>query len=336
MGFINISKFCRVQTIAIFSFLVVLFVSCKEKKTIPSVIGQSSGAINSVTIIINDMLWNGEIGDSLRKKLAAPVDGLPQEEPLFTINQYPMKAIDGGKINNRNIIIIKKEDRNVYEFKSDEFAKPQNVVHISGNSTESILSHIQQNADGIIRNFKQTEIIANQKNIRFGLQSDATLSKKFKISIDIPKDYQYALIRSNFVWLKKEMVSGNNSLLVYTVPFKTLLKDNNTGNNIVAMRDSIEGNYIKSRTPNSRMVTENSYAPYFQSIILDKKRAFETKGTWELKGDFMSGSFINYAIMDRTKRRFVIIEGLCYAPSTKKRDLMFELEAIIKTLQILK
>ena len=46
---------------------------------------------------IDDNLWNGEIGDSIRKKFAAPVDGLPQEEPLFTLNQYPTKVFEGLK-----------------------------------------------------------------------------------------------------------------------------------------------------------------------------------------------------------------------------------------------
>jgi hypothetical protein len=61
------------------------------------------------------------------------------------------------------------------------------------------------------------------------------------------------------------------------------------------------------------MITEESYAPYFLSTIINNRRAYETKGTWELKGDFMSGSFINYAIMDRKNRKFIIIEGFCYA-----------------------
>lgn len=318
----------------LFIALLIFIYSCANKEPKSIVIGKSTGAINSVTIIINDMLWNGEIGDSLRKKLAAPVDGLPQEEPLFTIYQYPIKAIDGTKINNRNIIIVKKEDRTNFDLVTDEFAKPQNVIHISGNSTAVILEHILTNSDRIIKKIKETEIEANQTSNRAEIQDDAILNKKFKVSMDIRKDYQYALIRPNFVWLKKEMVSGNNSILVYTVPFITLLKNSDVSNNIVAMRDSIEGNYIKSKAPKSRMITEKAYAPYFQSIVLDGKRTYETKGTWELKGDFMSGSFINYAIIDRKKRRFVIVEGLCYAPSTDKRDLMFELEAIIKTIKV--
>jgi len=59
-------------------------------------------------VVIDDKLWNGEIGDSIRNKFATPVIGLPQEEPLFTINQYPNRHLDGTLTNCRNIIVIKK------------------------------------------------------------------------------------------------------------------------------------------------------------------------------------------------------------------------------------
>lgn len=285
---------------------------------------------------MNDFLWNGEIGDSIRKKFASPVDGLPQEEPLFTINQYPIKALDGNKTNNRNIIIIKKEEKTSYEFKENEFAKPQNVVHISGTTSADIIKLLQENTDDIIKKVRYTEIVTNQKSIAKSLLSDNVLKRKFKVDINVPSNYHYALVRSNFVWLKKEIVSGSNSVLVYTVPLKTILKDDNVVNNIVKMRDSVEGMFVRSKSKNAQMITEKAYSPYFESIVLDKKRTYQTKGTWELRGDFMSGCFINYAIIDRRKKRFVVVEGFCYAPSADKRDLMFELEAIIKSIKILK
>src|SRR6478735_8771932 len=87
---------------------------------------ESIGKINTISLIISDHLWNGEVGDSLRKKLAAPVDGLPQEEPIFTINQYPIRVLDGSKALNRNIIVVKKADKVHFEIAKNQFAKPQN------------------------------------------------------------------------------------------------------------------------------------------------------------------------------------------------------------------
>lgn len=320
--------------LTVFLTLLIVISCSKNKKNL--VVTTSTGRLNALTIIINDQLWNGEVGDSLRKKFASPVDGLPQEEPLFTINQYPSKAIDGAKIYSRNLLIVSKDEKNQFRISFDEFAKPQNVVHLAGNSNVEIIQKLEQNFDFIIKKFKQTEILETQKIINLSLLSDKKIKSKFKIRLKLPSTYKTALSRLNFIWLKREILSGNNNILIYKVPFKSILKDDNISNNIIHIRDSIGALFIHTRVKNSKMITEESYSPYFFKTILDGKRTFETKGTWELKGDYMSGSFINYAIMDRSKRKFIIIEGFCYAPSTDKRDLMFELEAIIKSIKILK
>jgi hypothetical protein len=83
------------------------------------------------------------------------------------------------------------------------------------------------------------------------------------------------------------------------------------------------------------MITEEAYSPYFFKIKLDGKLTYEMKGTWELRNDFMSGPFINYAIL--TKKTI----GCCFwrlllFSIQRKRDLMHQLESIIKSVSVLK
>lgn len=317
------------------SFLIIccfILNSCNQKEEL---IKQPSCAINSLAIAVNDQLWSGEIGDSLRKKFAAPVDGLPQEEPLFTIQQFPIRLFDANKDSNTNLILIKKEEKSSYRLVQNKYMKPQNLVVISGKSISEILNYIEINGDTLVTLFRETEIKRNQDLIKKSVLNDDKIRKRFKVSLDVPSTFQYVVEKPNFIWLKKEILSGNTSILVYKVPFKTLLKDDNIVNNIISMRDIFGSRYIKGKDNNTSMITEESYAPYFNTTTIDQKRAYETKGTWELKGDYMSGSFINFAIMNRKKREFIVIEGFCYAPSTSKRDLMMELEAIIKSAKFL-
>jgi hypothetical protein len=137
-----------------------------------------------------------------------------------------------------------------------------------------------------------------------------------------------------FIWLKKEVVSGNTSLLIYEVSLNSITNKDNLVSNIIKMRDSIGKEYIHGKELDTDMITEEAYAPYFFKIKLDGKLAYETKGTWELKNDFMSGPFINYAIIDKENDRVLVLEGFCYSPSKEKRDMMLELEAIIKSISI--
>ena len=312
----------------------LLFLSCNKKSDdLPR---KATGIINTISVIIDDQLWNGEIGDSIRNKFASPVIGLPKEEPLFTINQYPIKLMEGFMTDSRTIIVVKKEDKNKFEIRKNQYASPQNVFHISGKTSTDILRIIQKNASKIIQIIKETEIEENQRIINQSLLNTKKITDVFHISIKVPSGYLYSLQSNNFIWLKREIVSGNNSLLIYQVPISSIKKTPNLVSNIIKMRDSIGNLYIRGIEPDTGMITEEGYSPYFSKTKLDGKETFETKGTWELKNDFMSGPFINYAIVDEEHNRVLVLEGFCYSPAKGKRDLMHELESIIKSIKISK
>jgi hypothetical protein len=244
--------------------------------------------------------------------------------------------MEGFMTDNRNIIVIKKAEKNEFAIKNDQYAFPQNVFHITGKTAAEIIEIIEKNTPQIIQMIHQTEIDEGQRNNKKGLLNPQILINKFHINIEIPSKYQYVLHESNFIWLKKEIISGSTSLLIYQVPLNTIKADSSLVSNIIRMRDSIGSLYIHGKEPNTDMITEEAYAPYFFKIKFDGKVAFETKGTWELKNDFMSGPFVNYAIVDEDYNRILILEGFCYSPSKEKRDLMHELESIIKSVSIIK
>jgi hypothetical protein len=180
---------------------------------------------------------------------------------------------------------------------------------------------------------RETEIRACQEKLLDSLQDIAKIKEKFNIEINIPNEYEYVKRRRNFIWLKKEITSGNCSLLIYQIPFESI-KTNSEVDNIVKIRDSVGRLYIHSKGNRSSMITEEAYYPYFSEMKWNDYIVYETKGNWEIKNEFMSGPFINYAIKDKVNNRILILEGFCYAPSKEKRDLMFELESIIRTVKI--
>ncbi|WP_445713433.1 DUF4837 family protein [Flavobacterium sp.] len=326
------------KKLAILTLLTLSILSCKEtsKEDNQAILSESNGKINNVSIIIDDNLWNGEIGDSIRKKFAAPVDGLPQEEPLFTLNQYPTKVFEGFVRKSRNIIIVKKGKDAGYASTTQKYAKPQNVFFISGTDNEDILSILEDKSNEIIKTIKASEIIENQVRMKKSLVSDAQVQKMFGISLKIGFGYKYDMVRDKFIWLRKEFNSGYNSILIYEVPIESVEKDNNIIANITAMRDEIGKANIHGTLPNTWMITEAAYAPYLFEVKVANKKTYLTKGTWELKNDFMAGPFVNYAIKDTKNNRYLILEGFTYNPSKSKRDWVFELEAIIQSVKFLK
>ena len=310
---------------------VVLFSCFKKEADLPR---KTTGKINTISVIIDDQLWNGEIGDSIRNKFASPVIGLPEEEPLFTINQYPVKLLEGFATDSRAILVIKKEAENKFEIKENQYASPQNVFHISGKTATEILQLLEEHTPEIIRRIEQGEIAESQRINKKALLQTTSFKKEFQLTIQVPSDFEQVLRKPNFVWLKKKIISGSSSLLLYQVPLNTITTSN-AAIDILTMRDSI-GKYIKGTEPNTYMISETGYTPYFFKSKIDNRLAYETRGTWQLQNDYMSGPFINYTLVDTTNHRLLVLEGFCYSPSKEKRDVMHELEAIIHSVHLLK
>lgn len=188
----------------------------------------------------------------------------------------------------------------------------------------------------MISRIHKNEIEALQQQMLAAPLNSRTITDKFQITLSVPATYSLAMEKPGFVWLKHDITSGSTSVLVYEVPFSSTSRDHYMAANIMRIRDSIGKLYIHGSVPDTYMVTENSYAPYLSTITICNRKVYETKGSWQLDQDFMMGPFINYTILDKPGNRVLVLEGFCYAPSKEKRDLMLELEAILKSVQFLK
>jgi hypothetical protein len=314
------------------SFVSLLFFSCQQKECGAPI--KSTGKINTISVVIDDQLWNGIIGDSIRNKFASPVEGLSKEEPQFDINQYPINVMEGFVTKSRTILVIKQGESNNFSIKKNEYATPQNVIHISGRTLSDLSNIIEKRGPQIIKIIQVGEIKAHQLLLNDSLADSDAIQKQFKLSLKMPKNYSYALKNESFVWLKNEFPSGSISLLITQLPISAISSEDDVLEKTMKVHDSIGTLYIRGKEPTSTLYIDKSYPIYLSKITLDGKPAYETKGTWRLRDSFMFGAFANYLIVDSKNNRIIYLEGFCYIPSRSQRDYMHELESIIKGIKI--
>jgi hypothetical protein len=128
------------------------------------------------------------------------------------------------------------------------------------------------------------------------------------------------------------------NIVVYEMPWNSFTNDSTFVKDIVQMRDSIGKKYIPGPDiPNkiTYMVTEKAFAPYVFPAEVAGRKAAEIRGVWEVHNYPMAGPFLTYIINDEKNNRKLVVEGFTFAPSAGKRDYMFELEAILKTLKFI-
>ena len=304
-----------------------------KSKSKQEVLSDSSGILNNLTVVATNDQWNGSVGEAIRDILAAPVDGLPQDEPLFSMKQMPPEVFSGFAAKNRTAIKIEKGKADI-KIEEDIYAKPQKIVIVSGNSDEEIIDQLKENAKKIISEFKKTELTEKQRRIKKSLHKVTTIENNLGVTINFPTAYRIAKEEDKFFWIRKDLTTGSTNLMIYQVPLDAITEGEDAVNQVIKIRDSIGKKHIPGEKEGSYLITEQAYSPFFLKEIVDNKPTFVTKGTWEVKGVIMGGPFINYAIEDKINNRYIIAEGFTFAPSVQKRDFMFELEAIIKSLHI--
>lgn len=309
----------------------VVFISACDSSKPQAFVPDSSGNINHVTVVMKKSAWEGDLGETVRKEIATVYEGLPLDEPSFTLRYLEPTAFTGFGRHGRNVLWCRTDSINRFQLTQNQFARPQVIVNVKGEDSEVIEEYIKENASLIVRTFQENE---RKEKIRRMLKSpskETNLIDKFGISLKYSSAYTTVKDTLNFLWIEKPILKGTMNLIAYTLPLHSFASKELQ--EVIKHRDSIGKLFIPGRLPNTHMITEKAYRPYFYSTNLAGQKAYLTKGMWEVKGDFMAGPFVQYILRDPRNENWLVVEGFAFAPSVSKRDYMFELNSILSSLK---
>ena len=311
-------------------FFVILIISCKEQQTKLRYLPDSNANINHLTVVMPKKSWNGVLGNKTRSLLETPYEGLPFDEPQFTLNYIPPKVFTGFARNSRNILWFVKDSLARFQLTEDLMAQPQVVAKVKGEDDDVQAYFLEDNIKLLKAVLTENERKEKVRRIKKSPTKDRHLHNRFKISLIYPTAYKTVKDTNNFIWIQNEIPKGHMNLIAYNLSFKALR--GNVKKRIPEIRDSIGKTHIPGRLKGSYMITENAYRPYFYKTQKGGRLTYLTKGTWEVANDFMAGPFINYMIKDTLRKRWMVIEGFVFAPASNKRDQIFELNTILDTV----
>lgn len=279
---------------------------------------------------MDDKDWNGPLGKAIRDSLEVPYIGLPWDEPQFTLHHIVPQHFTGFARQSRNVIQFGKDSIPRVRFAQDQYARPQFYALVAGEDSDSQLFLFSSNLNELRRLIIENEQKEKIRRINQAPSSDTELQDRFGIDLVYPTAFQTLKDTTNFVWIQKPLQNGHMNIIAYSLDINAL--NGPTRTRIPTIRDSIGQQYIPGRFDDSYMITEAAYRPYFFTTTLAGLPGYLTKGMWEVRGDFMAGPFVNYMLRDTTNNRWIAIEGFTFAPSSSKRDNMFELNSILSTL----
>jgi hypothetical protein len=315
-----------------FSLIILFASSCNDNPDISAAfVPQSSGKINHVTVVMPEKDWNSLLGEQVRNSMELIFEGLPLDEPQYSLVYMNPKAFSGFARQNRNILLFRKDSLTGLQLLKDQYARPQIVAKIKGSDPDIQGVYFEENAALIRQTIAENERKEKLRRIKKSPTTEKTLSRQLGISLIYPSAYKTVKDTTNFVWIQKPIRKGHLNIIAYNLPETAL--EGKFNERILNIRDSIGKLYVPGRLKGSYLITERAFQPYFYKTKLNGEMSYLTKGTWEVANDFMAGPFVNYMIQDKAQKKWIVVEGFVFAPSISKREYMFELNTIISTFK---
>ncbi|PKP52243.1 MAG: hypothetical protein CVT92_09945 [Bacteroidetes bacterium HGW-Bacteroidetes-1] len=318
-------------------FSGILLLSCNEPQ---QRIARSVGATSEILVVTQNLKqWQGSEGEALRAYFEQDQYGLPQSEPIFKLTNINVVNLSEMFKKHRNLIVVEidpKLDKAVVETRSDLWSKPQRVIKITAPDTISWMEAFDANKEGfkILFDRSERERLMNIFKPTAKLKVMEPIQKKFGVKLIVPEGFYVAKDETNFLWVRKETNDFSQALIFYSIPYRDTLAL--TPQQVIRVRDSVVKQHIPGPSAGSFMSTDKEFIlPQVKNTIhFITDFAVETRGVWNVEGDFMAGPFVSYTIIDQRNSRLLTLEGYVYAPNKPKRDHLRQLEAILYSLEI--
>ena len=342
-------------------FIIALIFSSCESWLGEQAMPQARGESGEIILVIDSARWAGDIGKELRLTFRELVDGLPRDEPLFDLKQIVPTDFKGILKNAKDLVLVipvndnnheglkmknlftKKsldslqENKDIFLInRKNLFANGQHVVFLIHHDDASFEDQIEKEKEQIRYLFNRIEERRAIERM-YKVREEKTISNKlltdFGYNIRIPYGFRIAESSEDFVWLRQAGREIDKSIFI---AFKDYTEENAfKDEEIIAWRDEICSKHIygNPENPESFLLTETIVPPSFTEVNFDNKYGKKVVGLWKTNNISMGGPFLGYTFVDENTNRLYYIEGFVYSPGVDQRELMREMNVILKTFR---
>ena len=147
-----------------------------------------------------------------------------------------------------------------------------------------------------------------------------------------PKGYKLSVNNPDFAWVSFETDDSKQEVFIYN--YKYTAGNTFTKDYLINKRNEIFKNNVPGPVDDSYVTTEMALEPEFTEVKYKDRYFAQLRGLWKVEGYMMGGPFVSFTTLDKKNNKIITVEGLVYAPQSKKRELLRQLEGILYTLYI--
>ena len=324
------------------------------------------GKMNQIVVISDQDVWEGAIGDSVEYYFESSYPILPTPESFFDLRHFTTTELENEKLRRelRTYLVVAdlsdtdsettqmirkdlgetkylaalEKDGPTNSVGIDKWARNQLVIYLYGNGEEALAEAIQRSFSAIAKRIhlhdkKQLEAQVYGRAENFGLTRK--LEENMGIQMRVPGEYVVALEKpeENMIWLRKDDSKSVLNLVIKKLEYNN--KDQISKSAIKTLRDAFGKEYVSTDVAGSFMQTNDVDLPMYEyTIDINGMYTLETRGIWEINNDFLGGPFASYLILAPNQKDLYFIDSFVYAPGKNKRDLMQQLELMVKSITV--
>ncbi len=325
----------KILSIALFTTALIL-TGCKDSGALlPNI----SGGAYEVLIVMDNKDWKEVGGRAVYDLFDYSVPQLPQSEPMFKISRVEHEAFTELLRPARNIFMVKVGDEYTttkMKFANSRWAKYQALAMVTSPCTDSLKVFVDAHREVITEYFVDAEMRRQQRYFHTSrnVEAEQIVKDSFNIDITLPSFLKLTKQGKDFYWISNGNLDVRQDIVVYAVPYTSMSQWELAS--ILDTRDFIMRCNLPGSKKGSWMGIEREVLPpTLDTIASDGKFCCRVRGLWKMMdGEIMGGPFISHTMLDEEHQRLVTIEGFVFAPSRDKRNLLRQLEAIVRSSHI--
>ncbi len=348
----------RMQTWG-FVALVVLLIGCEgaAEKLKEEMLPTAGGEIGEMILVIDSTQWKGEIGREIKEAFRAPMIGLPQDEPMFSVNKVNPRKLNNLLKSATNMVFVMtldsktEESRTIRRYftnqslnkiqqdtslwmtiRNDEFAKGQVALYLFAKDEATLVRKLDENMGRLRAFFESVE----QKRIKKKLyasratEAEKAILESQGVSLQVPFGWDLAKNLPNFSWIRFLEVDREMDIFIYQQPYTS----QSVFNDLPGLRDNITSQFLRDSEKPELYIMRQDIVPVFQEAVnFQGNYAKKARGLWKISDNSGGGPFISYTIVDEASQKLFYIEGYVYAPAGRKKNFVREVDAILSTFK---
>lgn len=312
--------------------LVASAVGCDAFHTLTkSKLKTAQGKPYEMIVVCPQQEWTGELGDTLRAILTAPVPYLNQTEPLFDVLRVTERGFTNMVVDHRNILKVVVDPtlpQASVAVQYDITSEPQIVLTLQGPDDKELVEYLSAHRDELLHVLEQAErdraVKYNRAFNNPGIEQ--SIRKTFGIEMSVPKGYTLAADEPDFLWARYEYPTASQGFFLYSYPYEG--PQSLSEEALLAARNRFAAR-IPGPADGSYMTTSEVFPPEYRMFRLEGRLWCELRGFWDVAGDFMGGPFVSYTTVDTAAGRVLTLDCYVYSPKLHKRNFLRGVEHLL-------